>query len=125
LDLVVEHDGVGTTVLIVDDHAGFRHGAREMLESDGFVVIAEAESLASARTALGHISADLVLLDIRLPDGSGFELAEELARLPGSPNIVLTSSRDAQDYGDRLSTCGARGFIPKHRLTPAGLRSFT
>jgi two-component system response regulator DegU len=113
------------SVLIVDDHAGFRQGARIMLEADGFDVIAEASSLDAARTALRISAPDLVLLDIRLPDGSGFELAEELARVVGAPVVILTSSRDAQDYGDRLSTCGARGFIPKHRLTPATLRSFT
>jgi DNA-binding NarL/FixJ family response regulator len=114
---------VSAKVLIVDDHAGFRRGAREMLEAGGYVVIGEADTLQSARAVLRSSPADVVLLDIRLPDGSGFELAAELAGRPGSPIVVLTSSRDAHDYGDRLVTCGAKGFIPKHRLTPETLRS--
>ena len=67
------------TILIVDDHAGFRHQARALLEADGFVVIGEADDGATGLAAARALRPDLVLLDIGLPDIEGFEVARELA----------------------------------------------
>jgi DNA-binding NarL/FixJ family response regulator len=110
-------DVVEANVLIVDDHAGFRRSARDMLESAGFCVVAEAGTLVSARHECTRVAPDIVLLDIRLPDGSGFDLAEELAALGPRPVVVLISSRDRHDYGTRVDSCRAVAFIPKHQLT--------
>jgi len=59
-----------------------------------------------------------VLLDVQLPDRDGFSVARTLAR-EGGPAVVLISSREAEDYGRRIETCGARGFIPKSKLSAA------
>jgi CheY-like chemotaxis protein len=61
----------------------------------------------------------VVLLDVLLPDTTGFELAETLAQEPSAPRVVLTSSRSAADFGDSLSTSSATGFIAKRDLTAA------
>ncbi len=66
------------TILIVDDHAGFRHQARALLEADGFVVIGEADDGATGLAAARALRPDLVLLDIGLPDIEGFAVAHEL-----------------------------------------------
>jgi DNA-binding NarL/FixJ family response regulator len=108
---------VDANVLIVDDHAGFRRSARDMLQSAGFRVVGEAGTLWSARLECTRSLPDIVLLDIRLPDGSGFDLAEELATLGPRPLVVLTSSRDRHDYGARIDSCRAAAFVPKHELT--------
>ena len=59
------------TILIIDDHAGFRVQARAILEADGFVVVGEADDGASGLAAARSIRPDLVLLDIGLPDIEG------------------------------------------------------
>ena len=110
-----------TTVLIVDDHSAFRKSARHLLEAEGFAVVGEAEDGRSALEQIAKLAPDLVLLDIQLPDIDGFAVAEELRRRGDGPKIVLTSSRDAGDYGARIVESGARGFVPKGELSGAAI----
>jgi DNA-binding NarL/FixJ family response regulator len=107
-------------VLIVDDHKPFRAVARELLESAGYVVAGEAADAAEARAAVAAESPDAVLLDVQLPDSDGFAVAKALAAADG-PAVVLISSREANDYGRRVESCGARGFIPKSKLSATTL----
>ena len=105
-------------VLIVDDHEPFRAVARELLENAGYVVAGEAADAVEALAAVADTAPDAVLLDVQLPDTDGFAVAAALAAADGPP-VVLISSREADDYGRRLESCGARGFIPKSRLSAA------
>jgi DNA-binding NarL/FixJ family response regulator len=110
--------GVPTRVLIVDDHQPFRAVARELLESAGYVVTGEAADAEEALAAVVDDRPDAVLLDVQLPDRDGFAVATALVALDG-PAVVLISSREADDYGRRIAACGARGFIPKSKLSAA------
>lgn len=112
-------------ILIVDDHDGFRTFARGMLEAAGFTV-AEAATGAEATEAARIVRPGLVLLDIGLPDFDGFEVARRLAAVAGerAPVIVLTSTREARDYGGRIAASAADGFLPKDQLSGAALRRF-
>jgi CheY-like chemotaxis protein len=112
-------------ILIVDDHDGFRTFARGMLEAAGFTV-AEAATGAEATEAARTFRPGLVLLDIGLPDLDGFEVARRLAGLPTEPTpvVVLTSTREARDYGGRIAASPAAGFLPKDQLSGAVLRRF-
>jgi DNA-binding response OmpR family regulator len=99
-------------ILIVDDHDGFRAFARVMLEADGFTV-AEAATGAEATEAARIVRPGLVLLDIQLPDFDGFEVARRLAGQAGGPVIVLTSTREASDYGAGSPRARRPGSCPK------------
>lgn len=110
------------TVLIVDDSASFRWFAREVLDAEGFVVIGEAETGSAAVRAVDRLDPDIVLLDIALPDIDGFEVCARITRADlARPAVVLTSSRDAEEYHGRLDASAARGFLPKANLTGAAL----
>ncbi len=110
-------------ILVVDDHDGFRVFARRMLEAAGFTV-AEAVTGAQATEAARCVRPRLVLLDIQLPDVDGFEVARRLALQADGPVIVLTSTRDAADYGGLIAASPAAGFLPKDQLSGAALREF-
>ena len=111
------------TILIVDDHAGFRHQARALLEADGFVVIGEADDGATGLAAARTLRPDLVLLDIGLPDIEGFEVARELARRrPAAarrPDVQSRRKRirPAPDGGTRA------GLHPEGRAVRPALRA--
>ena len=74
---------------------------------------------AAALEAARALHPAAVLLDVLLPDRSGFEVAEELAETRDAPTVVLTSSRSARDLGMALDAAPARGFIPKAGFTGA------
>jgi DNA-binding NarL/FixJ family response regulator len=115
--------GMPQTVLVVDDHPSFRATARRLLQSEGFDVVGEAENGAEAVQKVEELHPEVVLLDVQLPDLNGFEVASILCRNGGSPAVVLVSSRDADDYGELIPACGARGFIPKAELSGASIRA--
>lgn len=111
------------TLLIVDDHAGFRSFAHAMLEGEGFEVAGEAADGESALAAVDELHPDVVLVDVQMPGIDGFEVARRLAGGSGQhPHVVLTSSREAADFGTRLAESpGIRGFIAKKELSGAAL----
>ena len=80
---------MATTVVIVDDHAGFRRMARRMLQDAGFEVVGEAADGQSALTSIASLAPQLVLLDIQLPDLNGFVVAQQLADTGTSALVIL------------------------------------
>jgi DNA-binding NarL/FixJ family response regulator len=113
---------VTLTVLVVDDHSGFRHEARLLLEDAGYDVVGEAVDATSAITAARRLSPDVVLLDVQLPGDDGFAVARVLTAAVDPPAVGLTSGRDRSDYSTRLDECGAVGFVPKADLTAERFR---
>jgi DNA-binding NarL/FixJ family response regulator len=116
-----DDDRVERTVLIVDDHPGFRSAARALLEADGFDVVGEAADGESGLAAAARLRPGLVLLDIQLPDLDGFAVAKRLASSQSPPAVVLVSSRDRSAYRRRLADSPARGFIAKSDLSGAAV----
>jgi two-component system chemotaxis response regulator CheY len=108
-------------VVIVDDHSGFRVQARKLLERMGYRVVGEAATGSEALGEVRRLKPDVVLLDIQLPDIDGITVAASLTSAPPAPAVVLVSARDPVDYGSRLDSCGALGFIAKPDLSADSL----
>ena len=111
------------TVLIVDDHPGFRASARMLLEAEGFDVVGEAGDGRSGLEAAAELRPDVVLLDIQLPDMDGFRVADGLNVNGSAPAIVLISSRAREDMKEQVDASPARGFIPKSELSGPALEA--
>lgn len=105
------------SVLIVDDHQGFRAIAHDLLSQRGFRVVGEAASGWQALSEAARLRPAVVLLDVQLPDLDGFEVAHRLAAGSNPPAVVLISTREASDYGQRVRISGAIGFITKSSLS--------
>jgi DNA-binding NarL/FixJ family response regulator len=114
---VGENQPMARTILIVDDHPGFRSSARRLLEADGYEVVGEAADGRSALEAVHELRPEIVLLDVQLPDLDGFEVASRLTNGGSGPAIVLTSSRDAAEVAPYAAASGALGFVPKGELS--------
>jgi DNA-binding NarL/FixJ family response regulator len=112
-----------TSVLIIDDHSGFRKRARRLLEAEGFRVVGEAADGATGVEAARRLAPDLVLLDLKLPDTSGFAVSAELTGGAHGPAVVITSTHDSEDYGPLARRNGARGFVSKDELSGAALHA--
>ena len=106
---------------IVDDHPVVRAGLRTYLDmQDDLEVVAEAGSLAEARSLAIDPAPDLILLDLKLPDGNALALVDELRSLASRPRVViLTSFMDDGAVRDAMRR-GAAGYLLKH-IGPAAL----
>jgi CheY-like chemotaxis protein len=114
---------MGRRVLIVDDHPSFRRFATRLLEAGGFRVVGEAEDGSSALALARRLRPELVLLDVLLPDMSGFAVADALSAASDGPLVVLVSSRSASELGAQLERSPGYGFIAKSELTAGALAS--
>jgi two-component system response regulator DevR len=107
-------------VFLVDDHEVVRRGVAEVLEDDADLTVAgEAGSVAEALARVPAVRPDVVVVDMRLPDGDGAELCRELRdRMPSLRCIVLTSYSE-QDALEAAIRSGASGFLLKQVRGPA------
>lgn len=103
------------TVIVVDDHDAFRRQAARLLEAAGWDVVGEAHDGAGAVRLARELRPDAVLLDVGLPDASGFEVAAEIA---GGPAVLLVSSDE--DAGE-LARERAQPFLWKGALSTDAL----
>jgi two-component system, NarL family, response regulator DevR len=107
-------------VFLVDDHEVVRRGVAEVLEDDPRItVVGEAGSVAEALARVPAVRPDIVLIDMRLPDGDGADLCRTLrARVPELRCLVLTSFSE-QEALDAAVRAGASGFLLKQVRGPA------
>ncbi|WP_279582779.1 helix-turn-helix transcriptional regulator [Fodinicola feengrottensis] len=104
-----------TTVLLVDDHELIRQGLRHAFERDPqFRVVGEAGSVAEALSQADETRPDVVIMDLRLPDGSGLDATRKLrSAMPAVGIVVLTMyAGDEQLFG--ALEAGASAFVPKN-----------
>jgi DNA-binding NarL/FixJ family response regulator len=101
-------------LLIVDDHEVLRLGLRTLFgEADGFQVVGEAGTMGGALTEATRLKPDVVLMDVRLPDGSGIDACREIrAARPETRVLFLTSFAD-DDAVLGTILAGADGFLLK------------
>ncbi|MGN6168141.1 MAG: response regulator [Solirubrobacteraceae bacterium] len=105
----------------MDDNPDFRCLARRLLESHGYEVVGDAGDASDALAAAGRLSPEVVLLDVTLPDGSGFELAARLVRERPGLVVLMTSTRAGDDFAELAEASGAAGFVPKDDLSAAAV----
>jgi len=101
------------SVMVVDDHPIWRDAVARDLEAEGFTVVATADGVAAARRRAGVVHPDVVLMDMRLPDGDGAQAtAEVLAVSPASRVLVLSASDERDDVLQAVKA-GATGYLVK------------
>jgi DNA-binding NarL/FixJ family response regulator len=100
--------------VIVDDHALLRMGTRQILnEAEGMEVVAEAADAAEALDAVRATRPDIVLVDIRLPDQNGIEVARQVVELNPATKVVILSAYDDEDYVRAAIDAGVSGYLLK------------
>ena len=114
------------TVLIVDDAAVIRRLTRELLERRGYTVVAEADCATTALSLADALAPDAVLLDVRLPDANGFDVAAAMtAAAPnGSPAVLLMTADPQLSHYAMVEQSGARGLVAKADLACTDLHAF-
>ncbi len=103
---------MGTTVLIVDDEEVARSFLRDALEDAGYEAL-EAGDLAQAHQHLDAGAADIVLLDVRLPDGSGLSLLDRLELENPRPPVILITAHGEVEMAVEAMKKGAQDFLEK------------
>jgi DNA-binding NarL/FixJ family response regulator len=101
-------------LLVVDDHEVVRQGLVALLDRrENFQVVAEAGTVAEAVEMAHRHRPDLVIMDVRLPDGSGIEACREIrAELPATRVVMLTSYPDEEAVFSAI-IAGASGYLLK------------
>jgi DNA-binding NarL/FixJ family response regulator len=101
-------------LLVVDDHEVVRQGLVALIDRrEKFQVVAEAGTVEEALEAARRFQPDLVIMDVRLPDGSGIEACREIrAELPGTRVVMLTSYPDEEAVLSAI-IAGASGYLLK------------
>ncbi len=100
------------TIMIVDDEENARHFIASFLSNRGYEVI-HAATLGEARRQISQGTADIILLDVQLPDGLGTTLLEELSRLPHHPPIIMNTAYGDIDMAVNAMKNGAHDFLQK------------
>lgn len=100
-------------VLIVDDHAVVRSGARALLESAGLDVCGELDGLHALRETVERLRPEVVLLDVRLSDGDGISVVAELRAGPPPVNVVVFSAHENSIVEARAHQAGANAYLSK------------
>jgi len=104
----------GPLILIADDDETERFLQRQVLEPEGFEII-EAKNGQAALQAFNEGKPDLVILDVMMPEMSGFEVCQAIRTLPGGRNtpVLMATALDDVDSIDRAYRVGATDFIGK------------
>ena len=103
---------MGLTILIIEDEINARENISEYLSSRGFITIG-AGTLAEGRAIIERGDADVVLLDVMLPDGYGPNLLLETAHIPYRPPIIIITAYGDVPMAVEAMRNGAQDFLQK------------
>ena len=107
--------------VIVDDDNGFIEVARALLEREGMAVVGRAGTCADAVDCATALRPDVVLIDIRLSDESGFDAARQLAAEGQAAALIMISTDQEADYADLIADSPAIGFLAKTDISAAAI----
>jgi DNA-binding NarL/FixJ family response regulator len=117
-------DWVQPRCVIVDDDNAFIDVARALLEREGVSVVGRAGSCAEAVDRATALRPDVVLIDIRLRDESGFDAAQQLAAEGQAAALIMISTDREADYADLIDDSPAIGFLAKTDISAAAIHRF-
>jgi DNA-binding NarL/FixJ family response regulator len=101
-------------ILVVDDHPTVRFGLKHLLASAGFEIVGEAGNAAEAVRLAKDLGPELVLLDLRLGEGSGIEVYREMKALSGgSPRVLVFTAHASVEDVAGATLAGADGYLHK------------
>ena len=114
----------GQRVLVIDDDVEFGTAASLLLAASGYEVVGQPATAAGGLSAAQALLPDVVLLDISLPDGNGFDVAKRLTELENPAALIMISSRESSGLTAAAFESGARGFLPKSKFSVSSIRAF-
>jgi DNA-binding NarL/FixJ family response regulator len=102
------------SILIADDHPIFRKGLRQVIEAEpDLKVVAEADDGLIALDKIRQLSPDVAILDIHMPNMSGFDLARAVSEQSIKVNIVFLTMHNAEDIFNAAMDLGVKGYVLK------------
>ena len=105
-------------IMIVDDHPMIIQGLRSLIETEPDMhVCCEAEGVSSALKVFSQLDCDLIIIDLSLKDGSGFELVRRMHTQNNNTHIIVLSHFDEELYAERCLAAGAEGYVSKQRAS--------
>jgi DNA-binding NarL/FixJ family response regulator len=103
-------------VLLAEDHALMRRSLRRLLDGEPEIsVVAEAGDLATVAHEVPRLRPHVLVLDMRMPDGSSIELIDRLRRRVPRTEIVVLTMEESAGFARRALAAGAVGFVVKER----------
>jgi DNA-binding NarL/FixJ family response regulator len=109
---MVDGDG-GFTVMVVDDHPIWRDAVARDLQDEGFDVVATADGVGAARRRAAAVRPDVVVMDMRLSDGTGAQATAEVLAVSASTRVLVLSASDERDDVLEAVKAGATGYLVK------------
>lgn len=105
-------------VIVIDDHDILREGLKQILgETEAIEVVAEGESGAHAVQLAGKHKADVMLLDISLPDKNGVEVLKQIKKTNAKIAVLMLSMYREDQYAVRALKAGAAGYLSKQKAS--------
>lgn len=101
------------TVMVVDDHPIWRDAVARDLEEEGFAVVATADGVGAARRRAAAVKPDVVVMDMRLSDGTGAQATAEVLAVSASTRVLVLSASDERDDVLEAVKAGATGYLVK------------
>lgn len=102
-----------TSVLLIDDHAIVREGLKRALSNTGFTITGEAASQAEARAQIAHKNPDVIIVDLNLPDGTGFDVIIWARNISKTIGIVVLTLHEDDAHLLAAMQAGASAYILK------------
>lgn len=107
-----------TRVVIIDDHTIVREGLKRALLGAGYDVASEAASQGEARAVIAHTNPDVIVVDLNLPDGSGFDVILWARKLSKSLGIVVLTLSENDSHILAAMQAGASAYVSKNAPLP-------
>ena len=113
-----------TTVLLIDDHELIRQGlAGAFAQADGFDVAGQAGSVEEGLSLAREVAPDVVVTDVRLPDGSGLDVVRALRKESKEIGLVVLTMYAGDEQLFAAMDAGASAFVGKDAPTAAVIRA--